>query len=328
MTRKRDIITCAGSLAFLAAMPFGPRIVFAPDDGNGQSGGGGGGDDGGYGLDPSPAQPGDGDGQSGQQGQPGGAPSNAGNPSEPIGGADGAQPSLHKPEGVPDHLFGQNDQETIDKIWNAYKGAREALGKQSKAPDKPEAYQPFAWSDKVKANLSIAEDDEAATLFRSIAHKHGMNDENMKAVPEFFEALIEKGVIEPPHDTRAEMRALAPQGFAGSDEAKEAKGAERVAAADRWIAQLSSQRGFDDGMKTEMRLLTTTAAGVKVIESFMTSGMGGSVNPGGQTGGEPTITKAVLDARIADPRNDIMGDKYDPAFAQETDAMFKKFYPD
>lgn len=38
-------------------------------------------------------------------------------------------------------------------------------------------------------------------------------------------------------------------------------------------------------------------------------------------------TLDMLQQRMADPRNDRMSDKYDPAFAEETDRQYKLAYP-
>ena len=72
--------------------------------------------------------------------------------------------------------------------------------------------------------------------------------------------------------------------------------------------------------------MTTSRDGVRVVEKLMRSGMNPSINPGGQPAAG-ALTKAQLDARVADPRNDsTRHDKFDPAFAEETRKMFKSFY--
>lgn len=245
----------------------------------------------------------------------------------PIGGADGGQADTYKPQGLPEHLVGQSDRETIDRLNNAYKGARDELAKGKPVIPNAGEYQ-FNWSDSVKAHGGIAADDEAVQAFAAIAHEHGYTQQQIDAIPKFFDKLVEKGVIEPPFDSAKLLTDLAPAGYKGTPEEKQAKGGERLASAEAWIKQLDPQtHGFDDAMKQELRLLTTSGPGVKVIEALMKSGMNPSVSPGGGTTA-PAITKADLDARVADKRNDAMNEKFDPAFADETRRLFRQLYPD
>lgn len=239
----------------------------------------------------------------------------------PIGGADGQAGDLYKPAGLPDHLFGQNDRETLDRLAAAYKGARDEIAKGKPAVPKPEEYQ-WNWSDGLKG--TIGKDDPAVKAFSEIAHEHGYTQQQIDAIPKLMDKLAEKGLIEKPFDASALLGDLAPEGFRGSPEEKQSKGGERLLQAESWIRQLSPQHGFDDAMKNELRLLTTSVAGVKVVETLMRSGMNPSVSGGGQP--QRGATKGDLDARVADPRNDAFGPKYDPTFAEETRQMFKQVF--
>lgn len=247
----------------------------------------------------------------------------------PIGGADGAQPATYKPEGLPDHLLGQDDKGTIDKLSQAYKGARDELAKGKPAIPASNEYQ-WNWSDKVKGLGGIAADDPALVAFAGIAHEHEFTQKQIDAIPKLFDQLADKGLIEKPFDAAELLTSLAPTEFKGSAEQIQAKGGERLQAVEGWIKQLDPKaHGFDDDMKQELRLLTTSVAGVRVVENLMKSGMNVSVSPGGGGGAQPVVTKAALDARVADPRNDsTRHDKFDPAFAEETRRMFKQLYPD
>ncbi|MEP5978538.1 MAG: hypothetical protein ABJ299_17370, partial [Nitratireductor sp.] len=226
----------------------------------------------------------------------------------------------YRPEGLADHLFGQNDRETIDRLAGAYKGARDELAKGKPAVPDAAAYQ-FVWSETMKGK--IPDNDPAIAAFREIAHEHGYTQAQVDAIPKFMDTLMEKGLIDKPFDAGALLGELAPADFKGTPEEKQAKGGERLAAAEAWIKQLD---GFDDGMRNELRLLTTSSAGVRALETIMNAGMVKSVSPGGAQPG--AITKADLDARIADPRNEAFGDKFDENFAAETRRLFQQMYPD
>ena len=279
-----------------------------------------------HGLDPTPEVT--------AKDNPGGAPPATppagANPADPpIGGADGAQPGQFNPEGFPAHLLGQNDRETLEKTWPAYQGARAELSKgvQNK-PEKADDYQ-FNWSDRIRELGGVATDDAAVSLFRGIAHEHDFTQKQLDAIPAFFEKAVEAGVIakpETPFDSAKLFDELAPEGFKGTPEQRQEAGSRRLTAADNWIRQLTDEQGFNAEMKQEMRLLTTSGAGVAVLEKLMHGGIVASVQPGGgaQPGG---VTKSDLDKRVADPRNDFLSAKYDEDFAKETRELFKKVYP-
>lgn len=241
----------------------------------------------------------------------------------PIGGADGAQPQVYKPQGIAEHLLGQTDQETIDKLQKAYTGAREEIAKGKPAIPKPEEYK-WNWSDGIKGQIGA--DDPALKEFSAIASEHGFSQQQIDAIPKFFDKLAEKGIIEKPFDASALLADLAPAGYKGSPEERQAEGGKRLTRAEGWIKQLSPQAGFDDAMKNEMRLMTTSVAGIKVIEKLMNGGVNPSVSPGGQQQ-QAAVTKSDVERRVADPRNNAFDPKYDEAFAQETREMFKRLYP-
>jgi hypothetical protein len=254
-----------------------------------------------------------------------GAGAGAGNGGFPIGGADGAQAGLYKPQGIADHLLGQDNNGTIDKLFKAYEGARTELAKGKPTPIKA-ADVKFEWSDKVKG--SIAADDPAIKAFAEIAEQSGFTADQLGAIPKFFDLAVDKGWIEKPFDSAGLLASLAPSDFKGTPEEKQARGGERLTVAENWIKQLDN-KVVDDKMKGELRLLTTSLDGVRVVEMFMKSGMNSSFSPGAGAGGQPAVTKAQLDARVADPRNDsTRHDKFDPAFAEETRRLFRQMYPD
>lgn len=269
-----------------------------------------------HGVDPTPTTP------ATPQTTPAADPTQGGK-TQPIGGADGG-PGLYRPQGLPDHLFGQSDTETLDKVTKAYLGAREAIGKAGSPPEKADAYT-FTWSDKVKGLGTIADNDPAIAAFRDIALEHGYTQQQIDAIPKFFETMIDKGIVEQPADPKALLMELAPDGFRGDDAAREAEGSKRLLTAENWIRQLAPASGFDDAMKEELRLLTTSKAGVRVVETLMKGGMNPSVSPGGAAAADG-ISKESLEARIADPRNDVSHPKYNEAYATETQRQFKAFY--
>lgn len=241
-------------------------------------------------------------------------------------GDGGQQETLYRPNGMPDHLYGGTNAETIDKLFTENKGFRDAQATMPKAPESADAYA-FNWTDRVKGYGAIADDDAVLGKFREIAHEHGYTQGQIDAIPKIFDFMAEKGMIDQPFDSSKLLKDLAPADFKGSPEEIEAKGGERLTAAENFIKQLTPAQGYSDDMKTELRLLTTTPAGIKVIEQLRNSGMRTSVSTGGEAQ-QLNFTKAELDQRTSDPRNDAFGDKYDPNFAAQTREMFKQMFPD
>jgi hypothetical protein len=238
----------------------------------------------------------------------------------PIGGADGQTPGFNYPKDLPDHLKGQTPEETITKLAKAYLGAREEVNK--KAPPVPEAAADYKIEFGESIKGSIAEDDKAVSAFKEIAREHGYTQQQMDAIPKFFDKLIELKIVDAPVDMNALLVNLAPDGFRGTDEQKQQAGAARMTTASNWIKQLPETVTHE--MKEEMRLLTTSKAGIAALEWVMKSGMNAGVQPGGQVPG--AVSKADLDARIADPRNDFHNPRYNEDFAKETQALFKRMY--
>ena len=62
---------------------------------------------------------------------PAGSPDPGGAGGQATGGE--GSPSPYRPEGLPDHLYGASDRETLDKVFGAYKPAREAIAREKQA---------------------------------------------------------------------------------------------------------------------------------------------------------------------------------------------------
>lgn len=225
-------------------------------------------------------------------------------------------------------MVGQTDRETIDKLFKVNKGFRDAQASAPKPPEKPDGYT-FNWGERITKDFGgVAADDVVLGRFKELAHEHGFTQKQMEAIPKLMEFMAEKDLLDRPVDTKGLLKSLAPANFRGTPEEIEAKGGERLRTAETWIKQLKPEGGFSDGMKNELRLLTATADGIAVVERLMNAGFTQSVTPGGggqQSGGN--LTLAQLNARLADPRNDAMDPKFDPAYAEETRQGFRKLYP-
>ncbi len=237
------------------------------------------------------------------------------------------QANIYKPDGIADHFVGQTNRETIDRLHTAYSGARAEIARGAPVVPQPGEYQ-WNWPDSLKATSAISADDPALIEFSSIAHEHGYSQTQIDAIPKLFDKLIEKGVIEKPFDSGKLLEELAPENYRGTSEEKQARGGERLAQAEAWIKQLdATTHGFDEGMKLELRLMTTSRDGVRVVEKLMKSFLNSSIDPVGERQAG-ALTKAQLDTRVADPRNQASDPKHDPAYAEQTRKLFKDLYAD
>ena len=94
-------------------------------------------------------------------------PPAAGAPAAGQAPADPGASAAYRPEGLPDHLLGKDERETIDKLFKAYGGAREAIAKFGAVPEAPDKYE-FTPAEAVAPYLLLATsyDGTMATIAR------------------------------------------------------------------------------------------------------------------------------------------------------------------
>lgn len=267
--------------------------LFAPDGGGGGAGGG------------------DGDGGAGGQG---GADQGAG------GGA-----QLYRPQGLPDHLAGASDQETIDKIFGAYNPLREDLAKRGTVPKDPKEYS-FEPSDRLKPFFDNA-DDPVMNQFRQAAHKVGIPSSQFGALlEETFGPLVESGVLGPTYDPQAELGQLgkliqAPDGPEGK-RAIAAAATEASGFAEGLVGHLK----LGDESKGALLALADTASGIVALRAI--KGLLGE--RGIQLGGAPAgqgWSKEKLKEMDSDERIDPFSPKFDKNLRAEYDATYQRLFP-
>lgn len=300
-------------IARLMASPIGPRLVLAPDEANGGSseGDAGGGD----GVAPPPA---------GEAGADGGAGAPDG---QAPGGSDGSL-SAYRPDGLPDHLVGETDQQTIDRLFEAYSGARKAISKgdMGDVPESADGY-PMEFSEAVMEAIGNPEEDQLLMRVRDEAHKHGLTDKQFTGfLDSVMTAMLDDGLVEPHFDAEKEISALVPDNAselddAGRRAAVEARVRDNEAAIKTW-----QSRGLPEAAATELQALLDTAAGNQAVEFFTRGLQSRQPAPGG--GPSPAVSEQDLEARSKDPRNQFGKREYDPAFAHETTRLYKQVYGD
>lgn len=229
---------------------------------------------------------------------------------------------------MPDHLLGKDDKETVDKVFKAFDGFRKTAGEQGAVPDAPEKYS-FDASDKLKPYVDNFDKDPVYNAARSIAHKAGMTDKVFKAfVPTLLEHFVDGGLVEAPVDPKAMLRQLAPPDLdKATDAEKEAAGGRRVRDNIAWLDQMKADKTMPEGAATYLVAQAADNPGAHALIDWLRGNR--QERKPALSGGNPagTPSKADLDARNADPRNDPSSSQFDKGFAEETREMFKRAHP-
>ena len=231
--------------------------------------------------------------------------------------ATGSEGDAYLPEGMPEHLRGANDRETIDKLLKAYTPLREAQsrGKPSAVTD----YGPVAFSDEFKASHGDLEerDGDVMALVREVALESEMSPDLFAAfVPKLLEKAVSNGLIEKP------LNADEERAKAGGTEAYQ----RRLTSVDTRLDGLKEQGVLTDEEVAEAKLLNITAAGLGVVEKLLNLGREQGVQPGGQHDAEFATMEAVK-AAMDDDRYDTTSHKYDPAYVERVRAAHRRLSP-
>lgn len=238
----------------------------------------------------------------------------------------GDPPAAYLPDGLPEHLRGGNDQETIDKLFTEQSSLREKLSANGTVPEDHSKYD-FSFGDEKNNHIFDLEQEssqKAIGMFKEVALEHGLTDQQFAAVPKFLEKAVEAGLIEAPREPTDILKSLAPSDFKGNDDERLATGAKRMNDVLNHIDVAKNNKFFDDDVATELKLLAHNEAGVRALELYMTG-----VTQGAETGGNSSnsdITKDSLAERMKDPKVDRNSNDYDPKLAEQLQADYQKFY--
>jgi hypothetical protein len=220
-------------------------------------------------------------------------------------------PSIYRPEGLPDHLVGASDTETLDKLFKAYSGARTELSTRGGAPESVEGYALTFADDAPDHVKAITSDDPAIKMARDLALKHKMSPAQFGFVTDFLGEATKAGMIDAPLDLKAEMTA-----FGGEDAFEKARGAIKAQ-----VETLKTRGVVGDAEMAELDMITSTAAGLKLVAALRGGGPSAlNVDAGQAAGG---VTYEDLQARMNDPRYSTRSSKYDQAFRDQTSQMLK-----
>lgn len=316
------------------------KIVFSADGGGG---GGGGGAPAAAAPAPAaaaasaastPATP-----PAGSEGSPAPAPSGAG---DPPAGAPPQTPApagaVYRPDGLPDHMLGKTDQETIDNLKKAVDGYRQRDA-EAGVPADPKAYGEFGTEipETIKPHLNdMMQDDlwnrvtaKAAELKVSKAQYQGL-------VMEMMSASAEMGILEPPVDHEAEKALLVPDSAKHlpapeQKAARERRMTENFAFVDTMVKSDQNPTGISkEAAEFAKAMLGDTARGHEVFE-YMRAMAGGkpggpAMNLNGQAGSADP--RAELARRSGLPENTPGNPKFNKQSHAELMADYQRLIPE
>lgn len=245
-------------------------------------------------------------------------------PAGQAAGGEGGAAAAWRPDGLPDHLVGKDERETIEKLWNAQKAYRDGQAKFEPPPADPAGYA-FDWSDKVKPYAADFGEDAFFKGVREDALKAGLGN---KQAGTFLDAvmtrMIDMQLVEAPVDIEAEKKKLAPA------EARDLPAPERDAAIQRRVStnvafvDSLKAKGLDAQVASDVSAELAGFPALNALVEFIRAGDGAAPALGGQqTAG---VTKADLEKRMADPRQRFGTPTFDAEFAAETDRLFKQVH--
>lgn len=238
----------------------------------------------------------------------------AGQAPETTGGASAA----YRPEGLPDHLYGASERETLDKLWNAYLGYRrsetERGEKVGAVPDAPDKYT-FQPAETIAPYLPNVADDPVMKAAQAAAHKHGLGDKQFAGfVNEFMGGLLAGELLDEPFSAEKERAIIAGD---VADPAERAKAADRLARDTvAYIDALAAQGKLPKETADWAKGRTDRGHFIRLVQTLRAQAPGLEV--GGQAGAAAGVSEDMIDARIRDPRNDTDSPTYSESYRAET----------
>lgn len=301
-------------------------VCWAPNDGAGGGSGGAGGGAGGGALAAAAEKAAGGDqgtqgGQGGQQGQ--------------------QSQDWAAPEGFPEEFKGKDAGESLSKLLGGYQdlnkkytGAREAIAKMPAAPKSADEYQ-FVPSEKVKAYFPEGKPNPIMDLAREAAFKNGVPATAYAPfINSLYEAAIDKGVLAPPFDERAEINTF--KTALGLDDKGAAQGLkDMVGFAEGLSKQLTDvPQAQKADVEAALMALTDTAAGNLLLRSIQQRLNTAGIRIAGEGAlASGALTKEDLKTMSADPRIDPANrhhadpdKRYDENLRKRYDDAYKTLY--
>jgi len=249
-------------------------------------------------------------------------------------GDQGGDAAAYVPKGLPDHMVGESQKDTLDNLFKAYKGARDKIagGKMGEGdvPEKIDGYkiEPTGEDDVIGTELNSADSKPIVDAFRSAALDLGMTDQVFeKFMREGLGKVTEAGIPIGKNDeemmqisAQAEMESLV--SVVGDE--KSAK--EMLLTVDNFGQKLLDTGSITKDEQQEFRIMCGTAEGVRVMHKILVDGLGEKPVPllGGGLEGEQ-VTQADAYAFHASALKMPAGSERDAALGK-AEKMFEKAF--
>lgn len=242
--------------------------------------------------------------------------------SETIANAGGGDISAYAPEGLPEHLRGASDHETIDKLFKANQGFREQDAQRGPVAKNVDELA-FEFSEKLAPHFS-EQDDPAVQSFKQATVEMGLPT---KVAQELMEKtlgpLIESGLVAQPYSVDNEFKQLGE---------KLSLGREGIAKA------VTEAHGFAQGLGAQLRdvpdahrdavadrimELADDHVGVMALNALRARMGEGGIKIEGRSAGT-AMSAQELDALANDPRIYPDSGTFDPMLRAKYDEELKR----
>jgi hypothetical protein len=214
-------------------------------------------------------------------------------------------PAGYRPEGLPDHLAGPDDKTTIDQLWKATKGFRDAEATRDAPPKEAAAYTLGDFSEESKVWAADLAKDELFGKVKEVALKAGIPAKAFATfVPGVFDAFVKAGALETPIDYEAEKNKLVPIASQHLDEnGKAAAVSARVEANIAFLKAMQTRGLEQPAAELLLAALPDSYAGNVAIEWFrkqlqeVTPATAAGVSPG-------QVGEQDFDRHLSKPESD------------------------
>ncbi len=230
----------------------------------------------------------------------------------------------YRPEGLPDHLVGANEQETIDKLAKAYENARKSIAEG--VPKTPDEYQLKLDDDAAKLFGPDLAADPVMTALRAKAHEAGLKGSQFNAfMAGAIGELAKMGVVAPPVDAKADLEAVRAQLKDLGQDTSDAAITMEIQKHAAWVDVFGKQNNLKPETIDAMKAFVDIPAGLPVLRAIQQA-LGASPIAMGGNQAPTTWTKDKLREAQADPRLNPSSPKYDRQFVEDVDRAYRQVY--
>jgi hypothetical protein len=239
-----------------------------------------------------------------------------------------AAPSFAMPDFIPQHLRDDDVGKFAVKLADDWKRQRDDIARRATPVPKDAAGYAFNPSEKAKGYVGNLTQDPVFLAFREQAHKAGMSPSGFQdLLSGFYDTLVDKGVLGQPYDAARERRGyLGDESKTMSDEQTIEAMRPHIASAETFLNGLGRNGTLRPEAVKALEPLLETAVGLRTLGALRHAMGSRGLSLGGDSPGETGLTRTDLQARMRDPRNDRSSGKYDPKFAAQIDADYKRLF--